>query len=313
MKQILKIILSVSLLCIIAFKIDWAKLFENLGKLEMSFIFLSASLYVIDRVIGSINWKILLKAKGINISLKESFSFISVGMFFGLFLPSTLGGEIARFYDFSKYSSKPVDTFSSILIEKISGIFSLSIIALFSITLFYSFINMNIKVGTVFLFLSLAAIIIFLASGLFQKMTSFFFNKENRFINKMNKAFFSIREYKNNKGSLAVVVLLTFIIQLIRIMINYLNSKAMGMDIPIHFFFIYIPLSIIIMMAPIFFAGIGVREGVYLYFFCPLGLTSENAVLLGWLGFLFPVCFAILGGIIFLFRKDKNLLQGRNR
>jgi len=56
-------------------------------------------------------------------------------------------------------------------------------------------------------------------------------------------------------------------------------------------------------MIPVSIAGIGVREGAYLYFFSQVGMTLSEAVLLSWMGFILVVGLSIIGGIVFELRR----------
>jgi len=59
--------------------------------------------------------------------------------------------------------------------------------------------------------------------------------------------------------------------------------------------FVYIPVVVIVIIAPISIGGLGVREGVLLALFLPLGADAERLVLVGLTGMLIELVSALPG------------------
>lgn len=255
----------------------------------------------------AVRWKLLLKVKGISISFRQALSFILVGMFLGLLLPTNLGGDIAKMYDFSRFSSKPIDTASSIFMERWSGTVTLSAIALLGLVFYYQNVNAQVQVLVLSVFAaSVAGSIVIFSRRLYDKFAPIP-SARNRILdqvkNKLTSLFNSIQDYRRHKTLLVNTLLLSALVNILRIIVNYVNAQAVGMTIHLLYFFLFIPLTILVMMIPVSIAGIGVREGAYLYFFSQVGMAPSEAVLLSWMGFILVVGLSIIGGIVFELRR----------
>jgi uncharacterized membrane protein YbhN (UPF0104 family) len=77
-------------------------------------------------------------------------------------------------------------------------------------------------------------------------------------------------------------------------------ARALGIDVPWPFFFIFVPVVNIIGMLPISFSGIGVREAGYMFFLNMVGIQRHTAVALGLLSSGVVLVSGVTGGLAFL-------------
>ena len=78
----------------------------------------------IDRALMAYKWCILLKAKGIALSFTEALRGYFFATFWGIFLPSTVGGDAIRTYRAAKLVESRKDIVSSIVMERVLGAFT---------------------------------------------------------------------------------------------------------------------------------------------------------------------------------------------
>lgn len=119
------------------------------------------------------------------------------------------------------------------------------------------------------------------------------------------RAFYTyLMAYKTKKKIIFNGFLLSFIIQLIYVLEVYLLSLSIDLDVPIIYFFIFVPIINIISAIPITVGGLGLREAgftaLFNMFFSDLGVTSEQAISLSMLIFVSMILISLLGGIEYL-------------
>jgi uncharacterized membrane protein YbhN (UPF0104 family) len=114
----------------------------------------------------------------------------------------------------------------------------------------------------------------------------------------------SLMTYKVKIHILFKGLALSFIIQSLSIMEVYLLSSAIGLTVPMIYFFIFVPIINAISAIPISIAGLGVREvgfaALFNMFFVNLGVTSNQAVSLSLLIFIVMIMVNLIGGIEYL-------------
>ena len=95
------------------------------------------------------------------------------------------------------------------------------------------------------------------------------------------------------------IVMLSLFTQIIGIIIFYTAGLSLNISVPIIYYFLYIPVIQVIVLLPISIAGIGVREGAFVYFFTQLGVSRTQAFSLSLVVFSLSLCLAFIGGIIY--------------
>ncbi len=88
-------------------------------------------LYILTVIIASYRLKKLLKVQGIYLSLVDATLLNFVGFFFNNFMPTAVGGDIAKAYFTAKRSQKKLGSITSVLADRLFGLYSLIFIAFF--------------------------------------------------------------------------------------------------------------------------------------------------------------------------------------
>jgi len=89
-------------------------------------------------------------------------------------------------------------------------------------------------------------------------------------------------------------------------------GHSIGIQLGMAYYFIYVPIIMAITIIPLSLAGIGIREGAFVFFFVPLGVPAAKALTLSLLLFVQMLIIALLGGILFMtsgysYNKKQNL------
>ena len=96
---------------------------------------------------------------------------------------------------------------------------------------------------------------------------------------------------------MAVVSLLFHLTQVV---VQWVLARAAGADVPFTYCLIYHPVVSVMAALPVSVAGLGVREGGYLYFLTRFDVDDSIAVTVGLLWFAVSVVADLIGGGVFL-------------
>src|SRR5262249_2916100 len=92
----LKILVSAALITFFVWHVNLFHLLDAVGQTKVSYLLIGLVLYPIGQIICAIKWQYLARALGINKDLKPMVGLYFIGMFFNLFLPTSIGGDITR-------------------------------------------------------------------------------------------------------------------------------------------------------------------------------------------------------------------------
>lgn len=92
---------------------------------------------------------------------------------------------------------------------------------------------------------------------------------------------------------------------------TYILSLAIGLQIPLDYLFLVVPISFLVTMLPSI-NGIGFREGAFVVLLGRIAISNAEAISLSFLSVLVPMIVSMSGGILFILNKQvpkKNELE----
>ncbi len=308
-KLLLKILVSAGLLIFLVSKISVEELFALARTLDCTTVALATLVFFVSNILGALQWHFLLIASGVRLTFLQSFRFYFVGLFFNNFLPANVGGDAMKIYDVSRVGSSVYRVTAVTLIDRFIGIFSLCLLAVIAVLLLTAFW----PGGSVVVYL-----LVFL--GCMAPLAGFYFVKPlGRLLRRLaglirplsvdKRAGWildSLSEFKTRRRLVLRLVVLSLIIQFLRVMTHVLAALALGVVIDtvvFGLFFVFVPLLGLAMIPPITINGLGVREGLGILLFSQAGIGRTDAFAMEFLTYLVSVSISLLGLVFFLARR----------
>jgi len=320
MKKIFNIVLRISvslLLLVLLFrKIDVRELQNTLSKADVVYLIVAFLIMLFIYVLTFMRWDMLLRGARLNIPLRRVAVSFFGGLFFNLFLPSTIGGDVVKSVDLVTHTRKPREIVATVLLDRLSGFAGMVFVAIIALLLGYRYISEP----AVFVIISIIAVVLLIMIlVLFNERIFLFVN--NLLKSKHEKG---IREYLKNLHqeiyhfrSRSVVITknfsLSIAIQIILPIIFALTAKALGVNIRIIYFFIFIPVIATIAILPISIGGLGLRDWSTVFLFTKVGVTHDVALAMSLINFCFILIVGVVGGIIYAFALHSRWLQHRKK
>lgn len=303
-----KVLFSGIVLFYIIQKVDWDKVNSNLIRADY-FLFLTAfALNFLERAELTLKWNILIKVKKVIVSFKNLFLINLIGAFLGMFLPSSLGTDIVRGYYLTKNDLDKSTSISSVFIDRLLGVLSLfflGAIALFLAKDLIQFIN------PYFYLLGLFIPIIFIYY-LQKEKTLNLFEKYSRKIkykkisNALLKLQASFYDYKNYPFPLLYSLILSFLVQITRVLTYYIIALSFNIHFPFVYFLLFIPIIMLVIMLPISIGGLGLKEGTFIAFFSLVGMSVESATIISFTNTIVNTVITLFGGVAYIFYKPSQ-------
>jgi uncharacterized membrane protein YbhN (UPF0104 family) len=96
------------------------------------------------------------------------------------------------------------------------------------------------------------------------------------------------------------VAAVSLLFHLIQVTVQWELARAAGVTLPFSYCLVYHPVISVMTALPVSVAGLGVREGGYLYFLTRIHVDDSFAVTIGLLWFAVTVLAGLVGGAIFV-------------
>ena len=95
---LLKLVVSVGLLAYFLARIHIERFLQTFANAKFSYIALAMLVYLFTQVISAVRWTTLARPLGIKTPFTAMLRYYLIGMFFNLFAPGTVGGDVSRVY-----------------------------------------------------------------------------------------------------------------------------------------------------------------------------------------------------------------------
>jgi len=296
----LKIKIGISVLmfaCLFIFgKIDLSKSWQAASTANFKLLILAAVIFILCTFLNAYRWQLLAQTVGFNTSYLKLVQYCFIGLFFNLFLPSTVGGDASRVYYLAKGTHKYRTALYSVFADRTMGIAVLFLFASFGLLLGPGGANLpwSLKLpvfaGTIFIYLILPFI---------PSLARLILGKDNWVTRQLHHP--ALQTYQREKGLILLSLLLSILLQVIVVICHVIIGFALGLyKVPIWYYFVFYPSVAVLGFITPSFNGIGVREWAYTYFLSlanvdrSLGLTY--AII--WLSLI--TLSSLVGGIVYM-------------
>jgi uncharacterized membrane protein YbhN (UPF0104 family)/RimJ/RimL family protein N-acetyltransferase len=296
--NLLKIGVSVGLLAWVLPRIGLAEIWHEIQSVHLGWLGLAFALCVLGTALRAFRWQALLLGLGLRVSLGRLIKLYFVGTFFNTFLPSGFGGDVVRVLELAQDSRRAHEATGTVLVDRLTGILVLLAMALlalpFSLTVISPALAATLAalaigglVGGWLLFQErwLGRIIGLVPDGLPFGIKS---QVERLYAAICGPGPKAIRQALG--VSLAFNVLLIFL--------NYAIALSVGVDVPLGYFFLFVPPTSLALMVPTV-GGLGAREWAYTELWPQVGVAAAEAGAMSLLNYAVNAATGVIGGLLY--------------
>jgi uncharacterized protein (TIRG00374 family) len=310
--SLLKVVISAGILWFLISRIDLNEVYDLMRTVSIQAFILAFLVNLIIHLCFILRWKVVLQELHPGTKILRMISFHFIGLFFNLFIPTSIGGDVIKGYYTSKDTGKTGASFLSVFLDRYIGL--LAIVAIAAIAACAGRLSINgapVYPWVLGIFV-IAILITLLLSTNFAQYLNKLLGKRLKFvqniislINESSKATLKSRKV------MIWTFLLTLGVVILTVVVNYILIGSIGKSIDIKDLFMFIPLIILIASIPISISGLGPREGAYMYLFASIGFTNSESLSLSLLNFLLLLITSLPGVLVYILlrRKGENILK----
>lgn len=255
-------------------------LISSIANIDLGLFSLSFVIFLANKLISSYRWKMLLAVQDIHARIGPLFRVSLLAVVLNSFLPSTLGGDSARIvWLIQGNPSKKASSVVATLFDRFQGMVAL-VFLVFVMLPFNQLIEPQLRL---ILYASTGALMVVMAFLLWARTTWLVRLVSRLMVTDWLKDRFDqlvgvLRIYKRSKSVLFNSFIFALLFQTLAVINQYIRFKSIGVEVPLPFLFLAIPVTTLVVTIPISVGGIGLREVTLISLLGLIGIESYEVV-----------------------------------
>jgi len=312
---LIRVGLTLLLFALLFKSLSWSSLFELLGNVRRALVSMGLIIGAAGVVISSYQWRSLLQSERIRFDLADLIDLYLVGTAFSHFLPTGMGGDAIKAMYVGRKAGNTGGAASAVVMSRVTGFFGMLAIATviliveythFSRALVLEFVLLSLLVGGMMCGALLSVTLLpRMLPGKWSRLVQW------RVFLSITRVGDALRASATRPRSLAIATLFGVLFWITACLNYYSYAIAIGVSVPLYFYFVAIPFVSLVTFLPISINGFGVRESAFVSLFATVHIPAASSLLIVLLMDAQVIFFGVLGGCIyFMLNKKKTLQQG---
>jgi len=302
-----KVVVSASLLGFVVWRIGLARVRSSLAGANLWWLVAAVVAFTLSNLLGSLQWGMLLRDRGIRLPLRRVAGYYFVGLFFNNFLIGYVGGDAFRVFDVARASGNPAGAMSAVLFDRLIGFATLTSLAVVAALSWHSATGQVVSLALlVAVFLLWVLVLLFFFSRKVAQPVVYLFNRvlPLGFKSRARHVYSQVNDYRRNPMLLAEVLGISLLVQGLRIGVHYFAALSLGVRVSFSLFLVFVPIIALLSSLPVSIGGIGVREQSGVLLFSRVGVAEPAALAMQFLAYVVGVVATVPGGVILALRRE---------
>jgi uncharacterized protein (TIRG00374 family) len=231
-------------------------------------------------VVGAIRWWILLRAAGVEPRLRYAGRAFAIGTFSNTFLPTSIGGDVARAWAVAPQGRGLVESLTTVVVDRLLALVGMMIVAWAALAASPGEVPRRATILLAWLtaagFGATALVVVIHRLQSLHRLAARLPARVEEFAGRAGAA---LGGYRRRPRPLAASLALSIAMQLLLDATVYLIAQSISVDIPFPVVAVVLALVVLVTLLPISIAGLGLREGAFVVLLAPLGIDTTDATL----------------------------------
>ena len=306
----LQVLVSGAIFGYLLWRIDVRQTLDVIRDANLLYLVAALAIFIATTWGMAWRWQILLASKGIREPLGWLTSLYFVGYAAGQVLPTGIGGDAVRILEHSRRRPDAKgEAAGAVVLERVIGAAgTLVMVAIGLVAAIGRYDDITYLVWIELLFLALvgAGLVLLFSKRAAAHLSGLAPLAERVKLERAGRSLYqAMHGYRDRPWVLVVVLVLTIVLQFIRVLSIWLCGLAVGVDESPLVYVILGPLLFLVMMVPFTINGLGVREAFFVAFLGRFGVDADAAFATGFLFYVVTIATSLPGGIILLWRSAR--------
>lgn len=310
---VVKAAISIVLLALVLLKVDLLAALQALSSANVALCLLSLGVALVAWLVNTRKWQVLLSGPGIRPRYPELLRLNMIGIFYNLVLPGQIGGEVVKGFKLAHLGISGKHSAISVIADRVTGLLALLMLGMIGVAFSPMTSGVNLMPWLLALAMILGSLTVILITGKGLDTLSRWL-PSLPLIRRLNPQNWHLELGDQSWQSMLISMFLAIVFQLGIVLSNYLFCVALDISISYLQLLSVVAAVSLLQALPISIAGLGVREGAYVYLLSLQGVAEPMALALSLLTFGTQVLFALAGGLLQIQElwetRHKRALQG---
>ena len=302
MKNLIKITLSLLIVSVILYKVDFHSVWQTILNANPWMLLGALFFQLLSITIAAYRWTLIMQL----LAFKHHFTFYLKSYFkgtlFNQVLPTSIGGDAYRILEIKSHGGLTKEAFYGVFIDRIVGLIGLLILNLLA-NLFAHDLLPDIVFHSIN-FIALTAILGLIVLMALHKIPLLKKHKITRLFYELSHRFRFI--YKT-PARISQQIGLSILIHFLSIFAIFGIGHSVGINEPIEVFLILVPPALLLTLLPISFAGWGIREGALIALFMLINIPQQQVLAMSLLYGIILILSSLPGLYFYLKNKHRYL------
>jgi uncharacterized protein (TIRG00374 family) len=298
-----RVFVAVALTAVVLYYSHPSQILRAAAGADWRWLAAALALVLVDRSLMAMRWIDLLVAlePGTRPPLGAVLRVFFTSSFVSNFVPS-VASDLYRAYALSTYNVHLAESTASVLMDRALGVLSVVLVAAAALPFAPSIAELNSTIVTVALLFALCAVA---AAVVFSEKAADLVRATARRIpiavlHRVTDALTdAVRRYAAHHGEVLRVLLLSIVVQVIRVLQAWCLGLALGLHMPAWTYFVFIPIIVFIMQIPVSVNGIGTTQAAFAWAFVPQGAPAAEVFALSVLFLALGIVGTLPGGLLY--------------
>lgn len=313
---ILRVLLGTGMIAGMIWLVGPDKIWQSFTGMALELLLVACALFAFSQVLMAVRWRVVLGSLcGRPPGVWYLVGLCHIGMFFNFFLPSTVGGDVVRAEMAKKYCRGRGESYSAVLFDRFAAFVAVVLIG--TIALCLSFATMSwfnwqfALLGVFFIGITVSAFVV-LETSLANRVLRLV---QRGPLVKPAASLLTVLDLLQGCAAKRLMVIrilaLALMNQALMVSVTYSLGLALGLEVPILFHFVAVPIILLVTLVPISVNGLGIREVSFVVLYSQVGVPSEAALALSFAFTLVLVFSALIGGLFLQFPSLYRCFEDR--
>ena len=313
----LKLVLGVALLVLLGWLVDWPGTWRTLRHSDLSLVLLSAAVLVSALIVSTLKWERLVRFACGRLGFPALLRAYWVGNFLSNYLPSNIGGDVARVL-ILRHAAGVVPLAGSVLVERLTGVAALAVVSGACLLLRpVEPWNLNLALWLLVAAIAVGVVLVLAAGGHLLRGGNALLRRAPRLVGriaaKLTRFGEAVGAFSSAPGELVVAGLWSILFYGVLVLFQFAVLRAVGSSITLVDAALVAPLVPLVSLLPITANGLGLTEGAFVLFYTQMGVPAEQAFAAAILRRLVTIAVSVPGGLMWLRNGDVAATAGESR
>jgi glycosyltransferase 2 family protein len=259
-----------------------SRLITNLSPVYLVLIYIVSTL---DRAFMTFKWSLLLRSRGLSLPFLPGFKIYCAAMIWGMFLPATIGADAFRAISTSRLGLDVNEVAASIFIERMVGFLSALLLGMLGLVLLSLAGHLDDRFSLLWWIshaMFVGTIAVFVASfshGLFTFLHERLLHRwEHPILQRFRQFHTTYRSYRHDRHTFVLFFALTLVEQFCMNLNIWVIAQGLGIEVSLLFIAGVVPVAFLLARLPVSLNGLGVYDGVFMFFMAMAGIPSVEAI-----------------------------------